>query len=61
VWPRPFIKQVGLGTTVAVLIDATIVRALLVPSLMKLLSERNSCAAPAAAPTCARADGEPVM
>jgi uncharacterized membrane protein YdfJ with MMPL/SSD domain len=36
-----FIKQVGLGTAVAVLIDATVVRALLVPSLMKLLGERN--------------------
>jgi RND superfamily putative drug exporter len=36
-----FIKQVGLGTAAAVLIDATIVRALLVPALMKLLGERN--------------------
>ena len=36
-----FIKQVGLGTAAAVLIDATIVRALLVPSLMKLLGEWN--------------------
>jgi len=36
-----FVKQVGLGTAAAVLIDATIVRALLVPSLMKLLGERN--------------------
>jgi RND superfamily putative drug exporter len=36
-----FIKQVGLGTAAAVLIDATIVRALLVPSLMMLLGERN--------------------
>jgi uncharacterized membrane protein YdfJ with MMPL/SSD domain len=32
---------VGLGTAVAVLIDATIVRALLVPSLMKLLGDLN--------------------
>ena len=32
-----FIKEVGLGTALAVLIDATIVRALLVPSLMELL------------------------
>ena len=31
----------GLGTAFAVLIDATIVRALLVPSLMRLLGERN--------------------
>ncbi|MEX2196099.1 MAG: efflux RND transporter permease subunit [Thermoleophilaceae bacterium] len=36
-----FIKQVGLGTAVAVLIDATIVRALLVPSLMELLGRWN--------------------
>jgi RND superfamily putative drug exporter len=36
-----FVKQVGIGTAAAVLIDATIVRALLVPSLMKLLGERN--------------------
>lgn len=36
-----FIKQVGLGTAAAVLIDATLVRALLVPSLMMLLGERN--------------------
>jgi uncharacterized membrane protein YdfJ with MMPL/SSD domain len=36
-----FIKEVGVGIAVAVLIDATIVRALLVPSLMALLGERN--------------------
>jgi len=36
-----FIKQLGLGTAVAVVIDATIVRALLVPSLMRLLGEWN--------------------
>jgi uncharacterized membrane protein YdfJ with MMPL/SSD domain len=36
-----FIKELGLGTAAAVLIDATIVRALLVPALMKLLGERN--------------------
>ncbi len=36
-----FVKEVGLGTAAAVLIDATIVRCLLVPSLMKLLGERN--------------------
>ncbi len=36
-----FIKQLGVGTALAVLIDATIVRALLVPSLMRLLGERN--------------------
>ena len=36
-----FIKEVGTGTALAVLIDATIVRALLVPSLMELLGGRN--------------------
>ena len=36
-----FIKELGVGTVLAVLIDATIVRALLVPSLMKLLGEWN--------------------
>jgi putative drug exporter of the RND superfamily len=36
-----FIKEVGVGTALAVLIDATIVRALLVPSLMELLGSRN--------------------
>ena len=36
-----FIKQVGLGTALAVLIDATIIRALLVPSLMEMLGKWN--------------------
>jgi putative drug exporter of the RND superfamily len=36
-----FLKEVGLGTVFAVLIDATIIRAMLVPSLMKLLGEWN--------------------
>ncbi|NLT07852.1 MAG: MMPL family transporter [Solirubrobacterales bacterium] len=36
-----FIKQNGIGTALAVLIDATIVRALLVPSLMELLGDWN--------------------
>ena len=36
-----FIKQNGVGTALAVLIDASIVRALLVPSLMQLLGEWN--------------------
>ena len=36
-----FIKEVGLGTALAVLIDATIVRALLVPALMQLLGRWN--------------------
>jgi uncharacterized membrane protein YdfJ with MMPL/SSD domain len=36
-----FIKELGLGTALAVLIDASIVRALLVPSLMELLGRWN--------------------
>jgi uncharacterized membrane protein YdfJ with MMPL/SSD domain len=36
-----FIKQVGLGTALGVAIDATIVRALLVPALMALLGRWN--------------------
>jgi RND superfamily putative drug exporter len=36
-----FIKEVGLGTAIAVLIDATIIRALLVPALMRLLGHWN--------------------
>ncbi len=36
-----FIKELGVGTALAVLIDATIVRALLVPSLMALLGHWN--------------------
>ena len=36
-----FIQQLGVGTAVAVALDATIIRALLVPSLMALLGEWN--------------------
>ena len=36
-----FLKELGFGTAVAVLIDATIIRALLVPSLMQLLGHWN--------------------
>jgi RND superfamily putative drug exporter len=36
-----FVKEVGLGIALAVLIDASIVRALLVPSLMALLGRWN--------------------
>jgi RND superfamily putative drug exporter len=35
------IKTLGFGVAVAILIDATIVRALLVPALMRLFGERN--------------------
>lgn len=43
-----FVKEVGIGIALAVLIDASIVRALLVPSLMALLGRWNWW--PAAAP-----------
>src|SRR4051794_9017673 len=36
-----FIKELGLGTALAVLIDASIIRALLVPSLLELLGSWN--------------------
>jgi RND superfamily putative drug exporter len=36
-----FIKELGVGMAVAVILDATFVRALLVPSLMKLLGDWN--------------------
>jgi RND superfamily putative drug exporter len=35
------VKQVGLGLAVAVLIDATIVRLVLVPAVMELLGQAN--------------------
>jgi len=34
-------KQIGLGLAVAVLLDATVVRALLLPAVMQLLDDRN--------------------
>jgi RND superfamily putative drug exporter len=37
----PLLQQVGFGLGVAVLIDATIVRSILVPSAMALLGDRN--------------------
>jgi uncharacterized membrane protein YdfJ with MMPL/SSD domain len=36
-----FLKQIGVGAVIAVLVDAFVVRALLVPSLMALLGDRN--------------------
>jgi RND superfamily putative drug exporter len=39
--PVFFMKQIAVGMAVGVLIDATIVRALLVPSLMRLLGDLN--------------------
>jgi RND superfamily putative drug exporter len=35
------LKEMGVGLAVAVLLDATIVRALLLPATMKLLDHRN--------------------
>jgi RND superfamily putative drug exporter len=34
-------KQIGVGLAVAILIDATIIRAVLLPATMKLLGDRN--------------------
>ncbi len=39
--PMPIVKQMGLGLAVAVLIDATLVRLVLVPSVMEILGDRN--------------------
>ena len=36
-----FFKQFGVGLAAAILIDATIVRGVLLPATMKLLGERN--------------------
>jgi RND superfamily putative drug exporter len=36
-----FIKELGIGTALAVLLDASVIRALLVPSLMALLGSAN--------------------
>ena len=35
------VKQLGVGLAIAVIVDATLVRGLLVPATMKLLGERN--------------------
>jgi uncharacterized membrane protein YdfJ with MMPL/SSD domain len=37
----PFFKQFGVGLAAAILIDATIVRAVLLPATMKLLGDWN--------------------
>jgi RND superfamily putative drug exporter len=34
-------KEMGIGLAAAILIDATIIRAVLLPATMKLLGERN--------------------
>ena len=36
-----FVKALGIGTALAILIDATVIRILLVPSLMYLLGDWN--------------------
>ena len=54
-----FIKELGIGTALAVLLDASIVRALLVPSLMELLgSELVGAESAAPAVRTDRATGE---
>jgi len=39
--PNVPVKQIGLGLAVAVLIDATLVRMVLVPGVMELLGKAN--------------------
>ena len=39
--PEVFLKLIGIGMAAAILIDATIVRMVLVPAVMQLLGERN--------------------
>jgi RND superfamily putative drug exporter len=41
-----FLKEIGLATAFAVIVDATLIRVLLVPSLMRLLGEANWWAPP---------------
>jgi RND superfamily putative drug exporter len=39
--PEPFLKLLGVGMATAILVDATIVRMLLVPALMQLIGRAN--------------------
>ena len=39
--PGPDIKQFGIGLAAGILIDATLIRSVLVPSFMKLMGEAN--------------------
>ncbi|MDQ6724809.1 MAG: MMPL family transporter, partial [Actinomycetota bacterium] len=39
--PDPTVKMIGLGMAVAVLVDATVVRMMLVPSTMELAGKAN--------------------
>jgi RND superfamily putative drug exporter len=40
-YPDPTVKMVGLGLAISILVDATIVRMVLVPATMVLLGEAN--------------------
>jgi RND superfamily putative drug exporter len=40
-YPDPTVKMVGLGLAVSILVDATVVRMILVPATMVLLGEAN--------------------
>lgn len=39
--PNPFVKMIGLGLAVAIALDATVVRMILVPATMALLGRAN--------------------
>jgi RND superfamily putative drug exporter len=39
--PEVFLKLIGVGLATAILVDATVVRMILVPAVMQLLGERN--------------------
>ena len=39
--PSPFVKMIGLGLATAILLDATVVRMVLVPATMALLGRAN--------------------
>jgi RND superfamily putative drug exporter len=39
--PEPFLKMIGVGLATAILVDATIVRMILVPATMELLGDAN--------------------
>jgi uncharacterized membrane protein YdfJ with MMPL/SSD domain len=61
------LKQAGIGLAVAVLLDATVVRGVLLPASMKLLGERNwylpraLAWLPASPPTSSRERAEPAI
>ncbi|MFC4072598.1 MMPL family transporter [Actinoplanes subglobosus] len=52
-----YLQMVGVGTAVAILVDATVIRAILVPALMRLAGRANWW--PAAAPTPAPVPATP--